>query len=88
MRIKEHSMEIVGEVFTKVQDSNFLNGDNDNNWKASFDWIFKANNFIKILEDNYINKTKHGEKSQRDIEKRAGVSKEYYDNLWNTKPNS
>ena len=44
------------ELFKKIQSSKFLTGDNENGWKASFDWIFDSNNLIKILEGNYDNK--------------------------------
>ena len=37
--------------------SDFLNGKNDNNWKADFEWIFLPTNFVKILEGKYTNKT-------------------------------
>lgn len=55
-RSKEYDLETIGKVFIKVSESSFLNGVNDNGWTANFDWIFNTNNFIKILEDNYINK--------------------------------
>lgn len=55
-RIKENNLEALGIVFTKTAESNFLNGDNKNGWKADFDWVLNPNNFIKILEGNYENK--------------------------------
>lgn len=57
-RAKEHGLEVIGLVLNKVAESDFLNGKNKNNWKATFDWIFNPNNFVKILEDNYKNKEK------------------------------
>lgn len=49
---KEHGKETVEKVLQKVLDSDFLSRE----WgKASFDWIFKKSNFIKILEGNYDN---------------------------------
>lgn len=67
-RTKEYDLLTIGEVFNKVAESNFLNGENENGWTASFDWIFKASNFVKILEDNYKNKS-NGNKTQKE---RAG----------------
>lgn len=50
---KEYGKETVESVMQKVLDSDFLT----RKWgKASFDWIFKKANFIKILEGNYDNK--------------------------------
>lgn len=55
-RIKDYSMDDIKEVIKKAGSSRFLNGHNDKNWKASYDWIMKPNNFIKILEGNYDNR--------------------------------
>lgn len=49
-------IEIFKELFAKAEESNFLKGNNDNNWKASFDWLIKPQNMIKVLEGNYTNK--------------------------------
>jgi len=53
---KIHGKESIQTVITKMRDSQFLQGNNKDNWIASFDWIFKPANFIKILEDNYANR--------------------------------
>lgn len=63
-RTKEYNLLTIGNVFNKVNESSFLNGENENGWVASFDWIFKASNFIKILEDNYKNRS-NGNKKER-----------------------
>ena len=49
-------IEIFRELFTKAERSNFLKGNNDNNWSATFDWLLKPQNMIKVLEGNYENK--------------------------------
>lgn len=64
-RAKEYSYNEIGNVFQKVSESNFLNGDNESNWRATFDWIMSPTNFIKILEDNYINKSKNGKSNRK-----------------------
>jgi len=56
--------EDLKKVFEKISNSDFLlNGS-----FVSFDWIFKQQNFLKILEGNYDNKTpnkkNHGERLQ------------------------
>jgi len=53
---KQHGKESILIVIQKTRDSPFLQGDNKENWTASFDWIFKPANFLKILEDNYGNR--------------------------------
>lgn len=63
--IKEHSLEVLQDVFTKVSKSDFLNG-KKTNWIANFDWILIPNNFVKILEDNYKNQS--NEKNKEEVE--------------------
>lgn len=46
-------IEVFKTVFWKIKENLFLKGLNDRNWIATFDWIFKPSNFIKILEGNY-----------------------------------
>lgn len=54
------SLGKVGELFGKVESSNFLKGNNSNQWKCTFDWIIENdNNYVKVLEGNYDNKTSH-----------------------------
>jgi len=52
--VKEYSLEKIGDVFRKVNESDFLSG-RKSDWKANFDWILNPKNFVKILEDNYKN---------------------------------
>ena len=55
IRIKEHGREELSNAFKKVKDSEFLQGENDSNWKANFDWVINSSNFVKIIEGNYDN---------------------------------
>ena len=48
-------------VFANTEGSSFLKG-TDGGWKASFDWLIKENNFLKVLEGNYADKPKRGRK--------------------------
>ena len=78
-RAKEYDLQTIGLVLTKASNSDFLNGVNANGWTANFDWIFNTNNFIKILEDNYINKEKNKNKpvdAAEIIYKRHGINRE------------
>ena len=62
--LKEFTLEQITEGIQKAGKSDFLNGDNKANWKASFDWIINKNNMLKIIEGNYDQK---GEKCVADI---------------------
>ena len=52
---KKYGKDAISTVFNNINNSGFLIGENDRGWKADFDWIFKASNFIKILEGRYEN---------------------------------
>ena len=51
-------------LFQKTKDSSFLNGGNDRNWIASFDWLIKDSNMAKVLEGNYDNRTSKQKESK------------------------
>lgn len=55
-RIKEVGVEKVIEAIESINNSDFLKGQNDRGWCITFDWFIKPNNFIKVLEGNYLNK--------------------------------
>ena len=41
------------KVFEEVEKSDFLRGENDRKWTATFDWIMKESNIIKVKEKNF-----------------------------------
>ena len=53
-RIKEYGKEAVVEVIKKAAASDFLNGGNGS-FIATFDWLFKPDKFLNVLEGNYDN---------------------------------
>lgn len=55
-RVREFNKRAVFEVISKAGTSDFLNGKNQRGWVADFDWIFRPNNFPKVLEGNYDNR--------------------------------
>ena len=55
-RLKQYSMVEIEEVFLLAEASDFLKGVKGG-WKANFDWLLNENNFIKVLEGNYNNKS-------------------------------
>lgn len=52
-RLKDFSLDDICEMFAQADDSNFLNGHNNRGWTASFDWLMKGDNFVKVLEGTY-----------------------------------
>lgn len=55
-RVAQYDKETIGTVMRKVTESDFLRGKNDRNWQATFDWIFKQQNFTRILDGEFDNK--------------------------------
>lgn len=55
-RIKEHGIDTVLEAIERIKQSDFLHGQNKNNWTISFDWFIRPRNFLKVLEGNYDNR--------------------------------
>jgi hypothetical protein len=55
-RLKEHGRERIFEMFQKANLSDFLAGQTGD-WMADFDWLMRPNNFVKVLEGKYNNKT-------------------------------
>lgn len=54
-RLKEHGLAQVLEAIGNIESSPFLKGNNKTGWSISFDWFVKPNNFVKVLEGNYMN---------------------------------
>ena len=53
----DKALPLLKQIFEKMQESNFLKGDNKRGWKASFDWLFENDkNWVKVFEGNYDNK--------------------------------
>lgn len=51
-----YTIEDFQEVFTKAENSSFLKGKNNREWRATFDWLIKDSNFAKVLDGNYDDK--------------------------------
>lgn len=45
-------------LFKLAEESDFLKGKNDRNWRATFDWLIKDSNMAKVLDGNYSNSSK------------------------------
>ena len=57
-RLRKYSIDEITEAFERTEASDFLKGDNKNNWTADFDWIMNDTNMAKILDGKYENKAK------------------------------
>ena len=53
----KYTLDDLRTVFENAEKSSFLKG-LDGGWKASFDWLMKESNFLKVLEGNYADKPK------------------------------
>lgn len=63
-RLKTYSLADFRTVFENAERSSFLKGE-DGGWKASFDWLIKEANMLKVLEGNYADKgKKYGRKEK------------------------
>ena len=56
-RINSYGVESVIQAIENIKNSSFLRGQNKNSFQATFDWFIKPNNFIKVLEGNYADKS-------------------------------
>jgi hypothetical protein len=49
---------LLESVFSTMESSKFLRGDNKNGWQATFDWVFdNEKNWLKVIEGNYNDKS-------------------------------
>lgn len=56
-RIKQYNIADVLSAINRIRGSDFLQGKNNRGWTITFDWFVLPNNFPKVLEGNYDNKT-------------------------------
>ena len=52
------TIEDLKTIFEKAEQSSFLRVENKNNWNATFDWLIKEENAVKVIEGNYTDKPK------------------------------
>ena len=55
-RVNEYGSDKILEAIDKIKQSSFLLGQNKSGWTITFEWFVRPNNFIKVLEGNYIDK--------------------------------
>lgn len=56
-RIGENSIEEFFKAIELIKESTFLQGQNPRGWVITYDWFVKPNNFLKVLEGNYTDKS-------------------------------
>ena len=84
--LKKHSLAELKNIFKKVEYSSFLNGSSGKWSGATFDWLLKESNLIKVIEGNYDDKGKynnfHGTPSY-DIDLYESETSDNYENYLN-----
>lgn len=55
-RVSEYGADKVLESIEQIKGSSFLLGQNNSGWTITFEWFVRPNNFVKVLEGNYIDK--------------------------------
>lgn len=51
-----YTLEDFEKLFRLAGESRFLNGGNERNWRADFDWLVRDANMAKVLEGKYADK--------------------------------
>lgn len=68
-RIREHGKEAFAEMVRKASSSEFLKGNNNRGFQATFDWLIKPSNYQKTLEGNYDNRNKEIKRDNPDADR-------------------
>lgn len=63
-RVNQYGVEGVLEAIERIRCSKFLNGQNSDGWVITFEWFVKPNNFIKVLEGNYDDRSSPQKKGE------------------------
>lgn len=72
------ALPLLQSLFEKMQASNFLKGDNQRGWKASFDWLFENDkNWVKVHEGNY-DKNQSGSNNQPEEPKKRDYDEKLF----------
>ncbi len=74
----EKGLEVMQEIFRRLEASNFLKGENKRGWKASFDWVFENDkNWVKVWEGNYDGHESNGGSSS------SSFTNDNVNDIWN-----
>lgn len=76
---QEEWLTKIEALFEQIAASDFLRGNNNHQWTATFDWVFdNSKNWVKVLEGNYDN-NRGGKQAPQQANIQLGVG-EYIDN--------
>ena len=64
-RINQYGLEKVVDAIKSIDQSDFLKG-YKTDFRITFDWFIKPNNFVKVMEGNYIDKKRQKDSSWTD----------------------
>lgn len=74
-RMKQYSTEQILGAIRKITESDYLQGKNKHGWAITFDWFVLPNNFPKVLEGNYDNRTRTADCGFKDSSKEIQFDK-------------
>ena len=57
--VNDYGLDAVLSTIARVRDSDFLCGQGENGWTATFDWLIKPDNFLKVTEGQYNSKKRN-----------------------------
>ena len=75
-RIREHGKEAFAEMVRKAANSEFLKGNNNRGFQATFDWLIRPTNFQKTIEGNYDNRNKETKRINTDVDRLRLLARE------------
>ena len=67
-RLKTYTLEDFRELFELAENSDFLKGDNDSGWRATFDWLIEDDSMAKVLNGKYEYKISRKSKNAQDLD--------------------
>ena len=55
--MNQYGLDAVLEAIENIKSSNFLCGGGKKGWVIDFDWFVRPNNFVKVFDGKYDNKS-------------------------------
>lgn len=68
LRPELRHLEAWGEIFERMKASSFIQGDNDRNWIADFDWLLQKDSIDKLFDGKYDNRSKISAAEQKTLD--------------------
>lgn len=67
-RLNTYTLDDFRTLFENAEASDFLKGNNNRNWTATFDWLIKDSNMAKVLDGNYSGSVSHKPKKAQEMD--------------------